>query len=93
MTIVNICGIPHEIIETEQTIGTDTTLGQINYGEAKIYINKGIAPQLKKEALCHEIIHGILIHIGRGELSEDECFVQSLGNAINQTFDVKEAKE
>ena len=31
-------------------------------------------------------MHGILVHIGRADLSEDETFVQSLGNAIFQSF-------
>jgi len=33
--------------------------------------------------------HGILVHIGRQDLANDETFVQTLGNAIFQGFEVK----
>lgn len=46
----------------------------------------------KQETLCHEIVHGILVHIGRQDLSNDETLVQALGNAINQSFVVREVK-
>lgn len=91
---VNICGIPHTVIEKDDTLSLDTHLGLINYAKAEISINKDMPKELKEETLCHEIVHGILIHIGRSEMSEDEIFVQSLANAIYQTFEIKEgAKE
>ena len=34
-------------------------------------------------------MHGILVHIGRGDLSNDEVLVTSLGNAVAQTFNIK----
>ena len=46
-----------------------------------------MAEAVKEEALVHEIVHAILVHIGRSDLSEDEIFVQSFANAINQTFE------
>jgi hypothetical protein len=44
------------------------------------------------ETITHEIIHAILVHIGRSDLSEDETFVQALGNAVYQTFMSDEIK-
>ena len=41
------------------------------------------------QTLCHEIVHGMLVHLGFQEMSADEQFVQSLAMAINQSFDVK----
>lgn len=51
-------------------------------------MNKDMAEAVKQETLVHEIVHAILVHIGRADLSEDETFVQSFANAINQTFEV-----
>ena len=90
VTNVNICGIPHNVIyEKDRFQIDDIKFGYIDYANAKIYINEDIAEQLKIETLCHEIIHGILFHIGKQEMSEDENFVQALANAIYQSFDIK----
>ena len=87
---VNICGVPHEVIECEDSFNDCTHFGIIDYKDAVIKINKNTTKELKKETLCHEILHGLLVHIGREDLSDDEAFVQSLSNAIFQTFDVKD---
>lgn len=34
-------------------------------------------------------IHGILVHLGYTDMSNDEQFVQALGNAIYQGFKVR----
>ena len=68
---------------------SDLHLGQINFAKAEILVNKDMTPEMTKETICHEIVHGILIHIGCNELSNDETFVQAMGNAINQSFDIK----
>lgn len=86
---VNICGVSHIITEREDFFDTDTHFGQIDYKNCEIRINKDLPPQAAAETLCHEIMHGILVHIGRDDLSSDEQFVQSLSNAVYQSFDVK----
>ena len=86
---VNICGIPHKVIYCKDEFDTDTHYGQIDYGKAVIKISEDISKEQQDEALCHEILHGILVHIGKGELSQDEGFVQCLANAICQSFLVK----
>lgn len=43
----------------------------------------------QEEILCHEILHGILVHLGYDELSQDEKLVQAVSNGINQTFEIK----
>ena len=48
-----------------------------------------IGKEQQGEALCHEILHGILVHIGKDELSQDESFVQCLSNALYQSFEPK----
>lgn len=90
---VNICGIPHSVLLCDDNFDTDLHLGQISYASATIKINRNASEAMQMQALIHEMLHGMLIQIGRNEESNDECFVQSLANAINQSFTVKEAKE
>ena len=86
---VNICGIPHEIIEAEDGFNSDAThFGQINYLKCNIRINKDMTEDMKRETICHEMLHGMLVHLGYHEQSQDETFVQALANAIMQGFDI-----
>lgn len=88
---VNVCGMLHKVIECPDLFDADGThYGQIDYGKCEIRINDGISKDNADETLCHEMIHGILVHIGRSDLSVDEAFVQALANAIFQGFVVKE---
>lgn len=89
---VNICGILHKVIECEDKFDLDTHFGQIDYKTCEIRINKDMSEEAKAETLCHEIIHGILVHLGYSDQSQDEQFVQALGNAVYQSFEIK-AKE
>lgn len=88
---VNICGIPHEVIDVDY-IENDNgrCVGQITYEDCIIKMKKGINSDYYKQTLIHEMIHGILSMIGRNDLASDEVFVQSLASAINQSFDIKE---
>lgn len=86
---VNICGVPHNIILAKDNFDYDTHFGQIDYKKCEITINDALPAVAKQETICHEIVHGIFIHIGREDLSNDEQLVQSLANAINQTFDIR----
>jgi len=91
---VNICGIPHKIVYVKDTaLTTELHLGQIAYGKAEITINEALAEPMKSEALCHEIVHGILMHLGMDDLCDDEKFVQQLSNALNQSFTPKLTEE
>lgn len=86
---VNICGIPYTIIYCEDNFDMDTHFGQIDYKEATIKINKNLSKEITEESLTHEIVHGMLIHLGYNENSQDEQFVQALSNAIYQTFSIR----
>lgn len=90
--VVNICGIPHKVIEYEDTFNADTHFGQIDYKTCEIRINNDMPQEIKDETLCHEMVHGMLVHMGYDELSQDEKFVQAMGNAIYQGFDIKVGK-
>lgn len=91
---VNICGVSHKVIECEDCFNsTDAHFGMIDYIKSEIKVNKDLTEQGKKETLCHEMVHGMLIHLGYEEYSQDEQFVQALGNAIYQGFEIKESFE
>lgn len=90
---VNICGIPHKIIECEDNFNVDTHFGMIDYKELVIKVNKDMPEEAKKETICHEMLHGILVHLGYEEFSQNEQFVQALGNAIFQGFNIKKIKD
>lgn len=87
---IKICGIPHTVVEMDDKFNADSThFGQIEYGKAEILINKNMPAEMKEETLYHEVLHGMLHHLGFYEQSNDEHFVQALSNAIYQSFDVK----
>lgn len=90
---VNICGVPHTVIECEDKFDVDAHFGQIDYKACEIRVNKDLSNESKKETICHEMIHGILVHLGYHDLARDEQLVQALGNAIYQGFDVKAGSE
>lgn len=93
MKKVNICGIPYTVKECEDHFDSDCHCGLIIYSECLIKINKNMHEEMKKATLCHEIMHGILLNIGREDLCNDENFVTALGNAVYATFDVKEVEK
>ena len=87
--MVNICGIPHKVIECKDRFNVDTHFGQIDYKNCEIRINKDMTDANKKETICHEMIHGILVHLGYNDLANNEQLVQALGNAIYQGFSIQ----
>ena len=87
--IVNICGIPHKVLEKEDNFDVDCHFGMIDFKNCEIKINKNMNIISKKETICHEMVHGILVHLGYNDMNNDEQFVQALGNAIYQGFEIK----
>ena len=90
---VNICGITHEVIECEDNFNIDTHFGQIDFCKATIKINKDLDSQVKKESICHEVLHGILVHLEYDDLSSDEKFVNAVSNGICQAFSIIDIEE
>ena len=87
---VNICGIMHEIVECEDSFTSDAIhFGEIDYKACKIKIDKNMSVEAQEETIIHEMVHGMLVHLGYTEKSEDETFVQGLANAIYQGFDIR----
>lgn len=93
---VNICGMLYDVVEEEDIFHFgEKRFGFIDYMQTKIHINKDMTVENKKETLCHEMVHGILNHLGYNDYNDDEQFVQALGNAIYQSFSIvdKEKEE
>lgn len=87
---VNICGIPHEVVEVEDNFTADAVhCGEICYKDLTIKVNKNMPQIAKDETICHEMVHGILVHLGFEDMSNDEHLVQALGNAIFQGFQIR----
>lgn len=88
---VNICGIPHQIKEVKVIDEGDEGIvqGKIFHSKGQILLKKSLPKELKKSVLFHEILHGMLTELGYSELSDNETFVQSLSNAMYQTFKLK----
>ena len=90
---INICGIKYEVIERTDSFNIDTHFGQIDFCKAIIKINKDLDSQVKKESICHEVLHGILVHLGYDDLSSDEKFVNAVSNGICQAFSIIDIEE
>ena len=88
---VNICGIPHTVIECDDKFNAH--FGQIDYKACEIRLNKDMTQEAKDETLCHEMVHGIFAHLGYDDYDANEQLVQALGNAIYQGFKVKVVEE
>ena len=88
---MKICGVNYDIVEADDVFNSESThFGQIDFVRGKIVVNSALSEDAKKETIVHEVTHGILVYIGRSDLSQDEQFVQALGNAIFQTFELRE---
>ena len=59
-------------------------LGNSNSMLNEIVIHEGCNDDVHFEVVMHELIHMILEKIGRNDLSQDETFVNTLGNALSQ---------
>lgn len=68
--------------EVEQIDKFRRLLGEIDYCEQKIKIDKNIPEDLKRETLIHEILHGILEKLGFEEINNDEQKVHSIASTM-----------
>lgn len=80
---VNICGIDYTVQYKEDSYQSDGVhLGEINYIAETITINPDLGKGQRTQTIWHEIIHGVLHHLGYTELCNDEQFVTALSGAI-----------
>ena len=79
---IKILATEYEVEEVEQIDKYERLLGQINYEEQRIKIDKSISEDMKKETLIHELLHGILEKLGYTDLNEDEQKVHSIASTM-----------
>lgn len=87
--VINICGVPHQIIQCKDNFNVDSHFGEIDHIAATIKINEEMPEPLKMQTLCHEWLHGALILLGYNDESANEQFINALSNAIYQTFQLR----
>lgn len=79
---LKILATEYKIEEVEQIDKYQRLLGQIEYVEQTIKIDKNISEDMKKETLIHEILHGVLEKLGYEELNEDEQKIHSIASTM-----------
>lgn len=79
---IKIFATEYIVEEVEQIDKYQRLLGQINYCEQRILIDKNISEDMKREILIHEILHGILEKLGYTEINNDEQKVQSIASTL-----------
>lgn len=85
---VKISGIDYKIEVAEHRPADDeggVLLGEITYHHAAIYINEDQSEQMRQATLIHEIVHGILHHMG-SELNDNEKFVEGFSSGLHQVM-------
>lgn len=79
---LKILATEYDIEEVEQIDKYQRLLGQIEYTEQKIKIDKSLSEDMKRETLMHEILHGILEKLGYDNINEDEQKVHSIASTM-----------
>lgn len=79
---VKIMATEYDLEEVEQIDKYQRLLGQIDYVEQTIKIDKNISEDMKKEVLLHEILHGILEKLGFEGINSDEQKVHSIASTM-----------
>ena len=87
---INILGIDFKVkqVEVIDESNEGITEGKLLYSQGVILLKKSLPLDIKRQVLVHEVVHAILIQIGRNDLSDDETFVQTLAIAVDNTFDL-----
>ncbi len=86
MNKVKIMATEYTVLEVEQIDKGKRVLGEIDYIEQVIKLEKELNEDLKKEILIHEILHGILEKLGFDDLNNDEQKVQSIASTLYQVL-------
>lgn len=79
---LKILASEYEVIEVEQIDKNRRVLGEIDYTEQTIKLEKDLPKELKNETLIHEILHGILEKLGYDDINNDEQKVQSIASTL-----------
>lgn len=59
--------------------------GQTHFDSAEVWLDKTMKPEdLKAITFYHELMHAMLMTLGKNDLNNDEGFVDSMGNLLWQ---------
>lgn len=86
LKVINIMGIPYEVIEVDQISKEQMLAGEIDFIHQIIRLDKGLSSETKGQTLMHEIMHGVCQGLGLYELGGSECAIQSIASALYQIF-------
>ena len=80
MQTVMIGPIKYKIVQRDELVdGNDPLIGQIDNLSGEIRVMSGLAPQIERVALWHEIIHGILMGAGQ---KHSEGIVEAVSHGL-----------
>ena len=65
----------------------------LDTAKCEIIINRDMPEESQRETLIHEMVHGMLVHMGCDDLNNDEKFVQQMAVAIGMSFDIKGVRD
>lgn len=78
----------YTIIQGEHRSGDEggDLLGEIDYEQNTIYLYREQNEENKRITLLHEIFHGIMYFMGRGDIRDDEPFITALTEQFYQVM-------
>lgn len=82
-----ICGIPFDVIELDEFVGTDDLMGLCDIVKSRLTIYANMPQATKDATLVHEWIHAVLQHSG---IEHEEVLASVLANELyREGFRVK----
>lgn len=76
-----INGIEYTIILQDANFNPDS-MGRVNEKQAKIYIDKDMATDVKNNTILHELFHVLYRACGLNEHSTEENIIEALSNQL-----------
>ena len=83
---INILGLEYQIKIVSTVDRHQALWGKINYETQEIVISSNISSQHQLQTIIHELLHGILTHLGYSNHSDDEQFVTAVSAALYQSL-------
>ena len=81
---LKILGIIYQVQEVDYISKENLVLGQIDYINQTIQIDKSLSKEKKTQVLIHEILHGICEELGLDEINDNEQAIQGIACALSE---------
>ena len=91
-TRISIMGIPFEVKYLTKVDHQDNHLGETDGAGRVIKIKKGMAEEVTKATLMHEIVHAIIYVTGHTEMlkhKHEEAIVLAIEHGLSQLYELK----